>query len=77
MTRGHNTRKKHYVCIGASQAAPAPVPGTTGTSVTLSLVPRHDVDNSAPLQDDDVLGFAKDIDWCPDWGFCIAGMLGF
>ena len=63
---GHNTRKKHCVCIGASRAAPAPVPGTTGTSVTLSLVPRHDVDNSAPLQDDDVLGFAKDIDWCPD-----------
>ena len=76
MTRGHNTRKKHYVCIGVSRATPAPVPGTTGTSVTLSLVPRHDVDNSAPLQDDDVLGFAKDIDWCPDWGFSIAGMSG-
>ena len=61
--------------IGAKPAASAAVPGTTGPAL-LSLVPRHDVDNCGPLQDDDVLGFAKDIDWCPDWGFSIAGMSG-
>ena len=66
MTHVHN-QMKHHVYIGASRAAPAAVPSAAADTLSMALVPRHDVDSCAraPVQDDEVLQLAKDIDWCP------------